>query len=35
MSILVVSVSHKTTSVDLLAQLAMDPGTAGQAGRRS
>ena len=30
MSILVVSVSHKTTSVDVLSQLAMDPATAGK-----
>jgi glutamyl-tRNA reductase len=32
MSILIVSVSHKTTSVDVLSQLAMDPGTAGKLG---
>jgi glutamyl-tRNA reductase len=30
MSILIVSVSHKTTSVDLLSRLAMDPATAGK-----
>ena len=30
MSILVVSVSHKTTSVDMLSRLAMDPATAGK-----
>ena len=32
MSILIVSVSHKTTSVDVLSQLAMDPATAGKLG---
>jgi glutamyl-tRNA reductase len=30
MSILIVSVSHKTTSVDLLSRLAMDPATVGK-----